>query len=178
MTSIRSWLCAALVAGLVASTAFSAGAESLTVFVVRHAEKETTGADPSLTEAGRERAESLAVMLADAGVTAIFSSEFKRTQETAAPIAKRLGLSVTVVPGKDVDALLSKVRAVAPAGRVLIVGHSNTVPELVKSLTGVTVAELTDADYDRLYVGTLNNEGNGDVLLLHYGAPVARTKQR
>jgi len=172
MTPVRSWLHAALVAGVVASTALSARAESsLTVFIVRHAEKVANGADPSLTEAGRERAESLAALLRDAGITAIFSSEFRRTQETAAPLAKRLGLSVTVVPGKDLDALLSKVRALAPDGRALIVGHSNTVPELAQRLTGVTVGELTDADYDRLYVGTVRKEGKGEVLLLRYGAP-------
>jgi broad specificity phosphatase PhoE len=155
---------------MVLSSAFSAGAESsLTVFIVRHAEKQSSAADPSLTEAGRERAESLAGLLADAGISAIFSSEFKRTQETAAPLAKRLGLSVTVVPGKDLDALLSKVRALGPDGRALIVGHSDTVPELARRLTGVKVANLTDADYDRLYVGTIRKEGPGEVLLLHYG---------
>jgi len=138
---------------------------------VRHAEKEASGADPSLSKAGRERAEALATLLADAGITAIFTSEFKRTQETAAPLAKRLGLTVTVVPGKDLDALLSKVRALPRDERALIVGHSNTVTELAQRLTGVKVAELTDADYDRLYVGMIRNEGHGEVLLLHYGAP-------
>jgi len=170
MTPARRWLHAALVVGLFASTAFSANAESsFTVFLVRHAEKEASGADPSLTEAGRERAESLAALLADAGITAIFTSEFKRTQDTAAPLAKRLGLTVTVVPGKDLDALLSRVRALAPGGRALIVGHSNTVPALARRLTGVKVAELTDADYDRLYVATSGKEGQGEVVVLHYG---------
>ena len=170
MTQTRRWLHAALLAGVIASTAFSAMAESpITVFLVRHAEKETSGADPSLTEAGRARAESLAALLADAGITAIFSSEFKRTQETAAPLAKRLGLTVTVVPGKEIDALLSKVRTLAPDGRALVVGHSNTVPELARRLTRVKVAELTDADYDRLYVATFSKDGQGEVLLLHYG---------
>jgi broad specificity phosphatase PhoE len=172
MTPIRGWRHAALVACVVALTAFSASAESSrTVFVVRHAEKEATGADPSLTEAGRARAESLAALLADAGITAIYSTEFKRTQETAAPLAKRLGLSLTVVPGKDVDALLSKVRALPPDGRALIVGHSNTVPVLTQRLTGAKVAELTDADYDHLYVGTIRKGGHGEVLLFHFGAP-------
>jgi broad specificity phosphatase PhoE len=157
---------------MVASAAFSASAESsVTVFIVRHAEKEASGADPSLTDAGRERAESLAGLLADAGISAIFSSEFKRTQETAAPLAKRLGLSVTVVPAKDLDALLAKVRALGPDGRALIVGHSDTVPELARRLTGVKVANLSDADYDRLYVGTIRKAGQGEVLLLHYGGP-------
>lgn len=170
MTPMRKLVHAALAAGLAASTAPSASAEaSPTVFIVRHAEKEATGADPSLTEAGRERAEALAALLADVGVTAIFTSEFKRTQETAAPLAKRLGLSVTVVPGRDLDTLLSKVRALPADGRALIVGHGNTAPELAHRLTGVKVAELTDADYDRLYVVMTHKVGQGEVLLFHYG---------
>jgi broad specificity phosphatase PhoE len=179
MTPLRRWLQVALVAGVVASTAFTASAASSpTVFIVRHAEKEATGADPPLNAAGRDRAEALAALLADAGISAIFTSEFKRTQETAAPLAKRLGLTVTVVPGKDLDALVSKVRALPPDGRALIVGHSNTVTELAQRLTGVKAAELTDADYDRLYVGMIRNEGQGEVLLLHYGAPVGGTDRR
>jgi broad specificity phosphatase PhoE len=115
------------------------------------------------------RAESLATLLADAGITAIFSSEFKRTQDTAAPLAKRLGLTVTVVPGKDVDGLLSKLRALPSDGRALVVGHSNTVPELARRLTGAKVADLTDADFDRLFIATSRKDGTGEVLLLHYG---------
>ncbi len=177
MTPNRNWFRAVLVVVAVALTACAARAESqLTVFLVRHAEKEATGSDPSLSPAGHQRAESLAAMLADTGITAIFSSEFKRTQETAAPLAKRLGLSVTVVPGKDIDALLSKVRALAPDGRALIVGHSNTTPELARRLTGAKVADLTDADYDRLYVATIPENGQGEIVVLRYGeASVARS---
>ncbi len=128
----------------------------------------SASAEPALTEAGRARAESLAALLSDAGITAIFSSEYKRTQETAAPLAKRLGLSVTVVPGKDSDALLARLRALAPGGRALIVGHSNTIPELTQRLTGVKIAEFGETDFDRLYVGIVRKGGHGEVLLLHY----------
>jgi broad specificity phosphatase PhoE len=167
---MRKWLHAAIAASLVAAAFPAIAKPPLTVFLVRHAEKEAAGSDPSLTEAGRARAESLAALLADAGITAIFSSEFKRTQETAAPLAKRLGLTVTVVPAKDADALVARVRALPPHGRALIVGHGNTVPELAKRLTGAKVAELAEADYDRLFVGTIFKDGDGEVLLLHYGA--------
>jgi len=175
MTPIRRWLRAALVAGVFASTTLTTYAESpITVFLARHAEKQTGVADPSLTEAGRERAETLAAMLADAGITTIFTSQYKRTQETAAPLANRLGLSVIVVPGKDLDALLTKVRALPPGARALIVGHSDTVPALALRLTGAKVAELTDADYDRLYIGTVPKNSQGEVVVLHYGASEAR----
>jgi len=170
MTPTRRWLHVALVAGVVAAMTFPARAETpVTVFLVRHAEKETNVADPPLTEAGRDRAELLAGLLADAGITTIFTSQYNRTQQTAAPLAKRLGLTVTVVPGKDLDALLAKVRALPPGARALIVGHSDTVPALAHRLTGAKVAELTDADYDRLYVATFGKHGDGEVVVLHYG---------
>jgi broad specificity phosphatase PhoE len=170
MSPTHKWFRALLIVGAVALTALSASAESpLTVFLVRHAEKAGPGGDPPLTEAGQRRAEYLAAMLADAGITTIFSSEYKRTRDTAAPLAKRLGVSVTVVPAKDMAALLSKVRALSPAGRALIVGHSDTVPALAHRLTGAKVAELTDADYDRLYVATVPKDGPGEIVVLHYG---------
>lgn len=171
MNSTRRWLHAALVAGMVAWLALPASAESpITVFLVRHAEKKTNVADPSLTDDGRERAESLADLLADAGIGAIFTSQYKRTQETAAPLAERLGLTVTVVPAKDLKALLSRVRALPFGARALIVGHSDTVPALAHRLTGAKVAELTDADYDRLYVATCDKSGQGEVVVLRYAA--------
>jgi broad specificity phosphatase PhoE len=170
MTPSYRWLRTALVVGAITLTGFATSAATpVTVFLVRHAEKESTGNDPSLTEAGRKRAELLATVLGDAGITAIFSSEFKRTQETAAPLAKRLGISVTVVPAKDVDALVSRVHALAPGGRALIVGHGNTVPAVATRLTGVKVAELMEADYDRLFVATSRKDGHGDVVILHFG---------
>jgi broad specificity phosphatase PhoE len=138
----------------------------VTVFLIRHAEKEAAGADPSLTEAGRKRADAWGAMLADAGITAIFSSEYKRTQETAAAIGKRLGVTVTTVPAKDLDALVSKMRAVAPGSRALVVGHSNTVPAAAAKLTGAKVAEMAETDFDRLYVATVRG-GAGDVIVLH-----------
>ena len=147
----------------------AASAASLTVFAVRHAEKETGGPDPSLTTAGHRRADTLARVLEDAGITAVFSSEFKRSQETAAPLARRLGVPVAIVPAKDLDALVSRVRGLPSGGRSLVVAHGNTLPLLVTRLTGVTVAEMTEADHDRLYVLTSRGDGRGDVVLLHYG---------
>src|SRR4029077_5151171 len=118
----------ALVAAGIAMTTLSTFAQtapepSTIVFLVRHAEKAAEGADPSLNDAGRKRAGALADMLADAGITAIFSSEFHRTQETAAPLAERLGIKVTVIPGKDIDALVARVRELKPGTRALVVGH-------------------------------------------------------
>src|ERR1022692_3482625 len=89
----------------------SATAAQSTIFVVRHAEKaESGGNDPDISEAGRARAESLAKMLKNATTTAIYTTEFKRTQQTATPAAKALGLALTIVPAKDTVTLSAKLR--------------------------------------------------------------------
>ena len=87
-----------------------------TIFFVRHAEK-AQGEDPDLTEAGRARAESLASLLKDTGISAIYTSEVKRTQQTAAPLAKLLHLEPIAIPAKDRDALVTKLKATS--GNVL-----------------------------------------------------------
>ena len=71
-------------------------------------------------------------MLKDAGITAIFATQYKRTQQTAAPLAAALGVTVVTIPSADTARLVAKVKA-AP-GNVLVVGHSNTVPDVIKGL--------------------------------------------
>ena len=163
-------LAAGLVLATISTFAQPAPEPSTTVFLVRHAEKAAEGADPSLNETGRKRAKALADMLADAGVTAIFSSEFHRTQDTAAPLAERLGIKVTIVPAKDIDALVARVRELKPGARALVVGHSNTVPAAASRLTGAKAADMPETEFDRLYVATVRGTGQGDLLVLHYGA--------
>lgn len=127
------------------------------IFVVRHAERADSGAgaptmnvDPNLSEAGRRRAESLATMLRDAGITAIYVTEFKRTQETAAPLAARLGLTPVRVSAKDMPALIARLRE--RQGAALVVGHSNTVPAIVEALTSTPAITIADDEYDNLFV--------------------------
>jgi broad specificity phosphatase PhoE len=92
------------------------------VVIVRHAEKPANGGnDPDLSSAGRARAEALARILKDSGITAIFTSEFKRTQETAAPTATSSHVTPTVVAAKDTAALVAKLRQLN--GNALGVGH-------------------------------------------------------
>ena len=130
-----------------------------TVFVVRHAERAdqvagaTAATDPDLSAAGRARAESLAAWLTDAGVTAIFVTPYKRSQQTADPLAKARGLTPVAVGPRDLDALAQKVRAAG--GNVLVVGHSNTVPNLLKALGIETAIEIAETEYDNLFVVTL-----------------------
>ena len=94
------------------------------VFIVRHAEKATTGGkDPDLTVEGHKRADALAQILKDSKITAVFVTEFKRTQETAAPTARAAHLSPTVIPANDIGALAEKLRALN--GNALVVGHES-----------------------------------------------------
>ncbi len=161
----------AMVALSLACPAAGAQNQSVTVFVVRHAEKGPEQPDPSLTPAGAARAATLATMLRDAHVTAIFASQFKRTQETAAPLAAAAGVAVQVFDAGKTDALIAAIKALPAGSRALVASHSNVVPAIVETLTGEKVGELTDADYDRLYVVTFRPDGGASVVLIHYGTP-------
>ena len=142
--------------------------QSTVVILVRHAEKRTDDPkDPALSKAGVERAEALAKMLSEAGVTHLFSSEFRRTRETLAPLASRLGMQVREVSARTPEDQVAAIRGL-PAGSVAVVaGHSNTVPELVRLLGG-EVSELIDAghgpmigdaSYDRMFLVILSAAG-------------------
>jgi broad specificity phosphatase PhoE len=128
------------------------------VFVVRHAERADAAAgsspmmasDPDLSEAGRTRAQSLATMLKDAKIAAIFVTPYKRTRQTAEPLAKALGIEATAIDPKDAAGLIEKVRAVK--GNVLVVGHSNTVPDVLTRLGATDAPKLDDTEYDNLFV--------------------------
>jgi len=137
-----------------------AQAEPSTIFIVRHAERAdaphgsptTMTDDPDLSEAGHLRAESLGRALKDAAITAIYVTEYKRTQQTAAPLAKATGVSTTIVSAKETGALIAKLRS--STGNSLVVAHSNTVPEIIKALGVSTPVTVGDSEYDNLFVVT------------------------
>jgi 2,3-bisphosphoglycerate-dependent phosphoglycerate mutase len=153
---------------LVAALLFSAGASveaSPILFVVRHAEKATTGGnDPELSVAGQQRAEALARILKDAEVSAIFTTEFKRTQETAAPTAKATQITPTIVPANDIPGLVEKLHGLK--GNALIVAHGNTIPDLVEALAIATPVNIPENDYSELLVIILSDKPQ--LLRLHY----------
>jgi broad specificity phosphatase PhoE len=137
----------------------------VTVILSRHAEKAATPPkDPPLTEAGRKRADLLASMLADSGVEAIYVTEYQRTQQTAAPLAERVHVKPTVV--SDTHQLVEAIRA-RKNGVVVVVGHSNTLPEIIAALGGPTV-KIADPEYNNLFVLTVG-ESQSSLLRLHYG---------
>jgi broad specificity phosphatase PhoE len=135
------------------------------VVIVRHAEKTANGgSDPDLSAAGRTRAQALARILKDSGITGIFTSEFKRTQETAAPTATSAHVTPTVVAAKDTAALVAKLHQLN--GNALVVGHGDTIPNLVKAL-GINVAvTIPDTDYSELFIVMLGDKPQ--LFRLHY----------
>ncbi|WP_395613500.1 histidine phosphatase family protein [Allosphingosinicella sp.] len=126
------------------------------VYVMRHLNTPAGEPDPDLLPEGR----AAAIALADLMETdqfqgarrpvAIYVSDYKRTRQTAAPLAARLALNVTVYDPRDTAGLLARVRA--EAGPVLIVGHSNTVPDIVAALGGTRPAPLVHEDFGDLWV--------------------------
>ncbi|MFC0251064.1 SixA phosphatase family protein [Massilia consociata] len=127
----------------------AAMAEPSAIYLVRHGEKQSENGDPELTAQGRARAQHVGILLHRAGITGIFSTSTKRTRQTAEPLAQRTGLAVQLYDPRNPKALVEKVKGLT--GAVLVVGHSNTLPELVRLFGGVPGAEIGDDEYDRLY---------------------------
>lgn len=145
----------ALLLALLPATAFAQPAAH-PIYVMRHLNTPAGEPDPDLLPEGR----AAAVALADLMETdqfqgarrpvAIYVSDYKRTRQTAAPTAARLALNVTIYDPRDTAALLARVRA--EPGPVLIVGHSNTVPDIIAALGGTRPAPLVHEDFGDLWV--------------------------
>lgn len=122
------------------------------IVLTRHAEKETEGSDPGLSAAGRARAERLAKIFADETVTRLVASEYKRTQETLQPLAAQTGLAVDVRDAANVAGLAGELAKSADGTFVVVAGHSNTIPELVSILGGVSKLTIAESEYSRVFV--------------------------
>ena len=149
----------------------------LTVLVVRHAEKATDDpTDPNLSEAGRQRAQDLVNAAAAAEVSAIYTTQYKRTQQTAQPLADRLHLTLTKLEvtkenSAGYGALLAKELRTKHAGHtVLVVGHSNSVPQIVEALSGTKIPPFDEAtEFNRLLVVIVPKKGQARVIQARYG---------
>ena len=122
------------------------------VILVRHAERADQSTDSPLSAAGTERAKALARALATAGVTQVFVTKFQRTQLTAAPLAAALKLSPEVVDAATSAPIVERIRRDHPNGVVLVVGHSNTVPALIKEFGHPDPVTIADDEYDSLFI--------------------------
>lgn len=145
-----------LLAGSVCALAATAIAEPQTIFLVRHAERADAGgvpqSDPDLSDAGRTRAAALAQTLRDAKISAIYVTEYRRTKETAKPLTDKLGIHPIVVPAKGTEELVAKLKS--SEGNALVVGHSNTLPEIMQALGISSPPAIGEGDYDDLFLLT------------------------
>ena len=130
---------------------FAAAADAAPViFIVRHGEKASTGGnDPDLSPEGQKRGDALARILKDSQITSVFVTEFKRTQETAAPTTKATHVSPIVISANDNGALVEKLRSLN--GNALVVGHGNTIPDLLKALGIATPVSIPDDVYAEIF---------------------------
>ena len=151
----------------------------VTVIAVRHAEKGADDPrDPGLTKEGSLRAAALAKLLSRAGVTHVYSTTYRRTQATVAPLATSLELEVAGYDPRGLSAFAKQLRALPPGSVAVVAGHSNTTPGLVMALGGeihgLTKARggpfLGEEEYDRLFLVTLpKTEGAESCVELRYG---------
>ena len=145
------------------SDANGAFTNQVTFVLTRHAEK-GAGEDPPLTDEGRRRAERLATRLADGDVRAVYATNTTRTQSTAGPTAERHGLPVTTYDADDPAAFARSLVEGHRSGTVLIVGHSNTIPDLVNALGGKTsYGAIDESDFGNLYTVTVGRRGKRKV---------------
>ncbi|MEX2526027.1 MAG: phosphoglycerate mutase family protein [Gemmatimonadota bacterium] len=150
----------------VALNQLSPEATGVTLYLVRHAERLDDTTDPPLSSQGQARAERLAHALAVAGIQEIGVTQYLRTQETGRPLAEAAGVPVQVfqVESGELDHHLTEIRDWVEEGKadtLLLVGHSNTVPAVLESLTGVAMEEVAHDQYD-------------DLLVIHLPAPPGR----
>jgi phosphohistidine phosphatase SixA len=147
---------------------------STTVVVIRHAEKEAGSVvDPALSQAGEARAALLARMFGDATgagrLDAIYISAALRNRLTAAPLAARLGIVPIVAPTDDPKGLARRVLREHGGGRVLIIGHINTVPEIVAALTERSdIPKIDEQDFGVMYIVTVPRVGHANFVRLNY----------
>jgi phosphohistidine phosphatase SixA len=162
---------AAVILGLVltvlAASAPQARAQEA-IFLVRHAERLDTTDDSPLSDAGRLRAQHLRDMLRDAGITAIYVTQFQRTADTAKPLADALGLPLQRIPAADTKTLLSKLRSAGPKARVLVVSHSDRMPGLMKNLGYAPDLTIGPAEYDNLFIVMPHGRNEPTVLRLRF----------
>jgi broad specificity phosphatase PhoE len=148
-----------------------------TVVFVRHADEASDqGENPGLNPAGQARAEELARVLGDAdvvaGVDAIFSTQYRHTQETADPLAKRLHTAVQPVDVADVNGLLQQILKQYKGKVVLVITHAEQLPLLVRGLHGSKkLPPMAANEYDNLYIVSIPWYGKVKTLRLRYGAP-------
>jgi len=148
---------------------------STVVIILRHAEKASEADDSPLNDAGTERAQAFARVAQDAGVSAVYVTQFRRTHDTAQPLVQKSGVTLTEVPvdPKNIGDYQKKLTADITANHkgqaVAVIGHSNTVGPIVESLLGRPV-NLGDVQFSDLFIVTIPPAEPATLIRAEYGA--------
>jgi len=147
--------------------------KTLKVWIVRHAEKDTSDPkdkDPDLSNAGAQRAEALKKALKSQRLDTIYSTDYKRTKLTGFPLADITGISIqTYEPSKGTQ-LVKSLKVNAAGKKILIIGHSNTILELIEAFGAKRpVPSISDDEYDYLFSLTVKGD-KVEVKTEKYGA--------
>ncbi|NQZ11317.1 MAG: pre-peptidase C-terminal domain-containing protein [Algicola sp.] len=148
---------------LLITSATALAADANIIYLTRHAEKQTAGSDPALTEAGQLRAQNIADLLKRANISSIYSTDYNRTKQTAQPLSAAISVPVTLYDPSQLPSLASQLNNLT--GNTLVVGHSNTTPELVGFLGGEATA-ISESEFDRLYQVIIGDNGQVTTVLL------------
>lgn len=159
---------AAIMILLFSLTSFS---QTTTFIVLRHAEKESTDKNANLSSDGKLRAEALRHVLSTSGVNAIYSTPFNRTRQTVTPLAEEKKIVITEYPvNKPYTQLIAEILDTYLGKTVVVVGHSNTVPEILKVLSdNLFIVSISENQYDNLYIVSVTKEKIPEVVPMKYG---------
>ena len=143
-----------------------------TIILVRHGEKAGASGDVPLSPAGITRATELARVLTETNLSAVYTTPYLRTEQTAGPAAKVFGLEPVVVEANKTYAhdVVEKIMHDHKGETVLVVGHSNTTVDVLRELGVVNPRTIADSEYDNLYVVSVVDGAPPKVIALRYGA--------
>ena len=150
-----------------------------TIILVRHAEKniEPSNTDPDLSPAGQARAQELVRMFGNAGIKAIYATQYKRTQQTVKPLSDKLGVPFSQIEAKNTAELIRQIRAQHNGEVIFVAGHNNTVPEIIAALGGPQMPIIPETEFDNLYVVTIYRVGKAKLLKMRYGSSMPASGQ-
>lgn len=142
-----------------------------TVILVRHAEKnlEPNNEDPDLTPEGFARAQEIARMFSGAGISTIFATQYKRTQQTVKPLSDRTGVPVTLLQSKQTDELVKQIQTGLRGQTIFVAGHNNSVPAIASALSNESFSTIPETEYDNVFIVTIYRFGKAKVLKLKFG---------
>jgi broad specificity phosphatase PhoE len=151
-------------------TIFQSFEDTATTFIlVRHAETSGSGSNPNLSVDGQTRANRLSQILDKVNLNAVYSTNFNRTMQTAQPAASSKGLSIATYDPFAPGVLIDQVLASFPGGYVLVVGHSNTIPDMLNEMVGADLyPDIGESEFDNFFVVHVSIHGVARVTHLKY----------